>query len=160
MRTSFILIHMCSLLSQESDACLSSFFHKNALQLLSGMRSIYSPKRMRTMCARFFVKSLAFETTKTGSTCLSGTVQRDIILCTTLLGQKGVDSTCWLNWWVLGMTVHSAAWLITMVDIHELSPSYKGMTSSKLPGTFFFGTLSQGPTIIWPSYTAPKPIIH
>ena len=79
-----------------------------------------------SMCARFLVKSLAFETTKTGSTCRSGTVQRDIILCTTLLGQKGVDSTCWLNWWVLGMTVHSAAWLLPKVKIQGLSPSYSG----------------------------------
>ena len=79
-----------------------------------------------SMCARFFVKSLAFETTKTGSTCRSGTVQRDIILCTTLLGRKGVDSTCWLNWWVLGMTVHSAAWLLPKVKIQGLSLSYSG----------------------------------
>ena len=49
-------------------------------------------------------------------------------LCNALLGQKGVDSTCWLESWVLSMTFHSAAWLICMVRIQELSPSWTGMT--------------------------------
>ena len=48
------------------------------------------------------------------------------------VGQKGFNSTCWLESWVLSMTFHSAAWLIpTMVKIQELSQSYTRMTEGK-----------------------------
>ena len=46
-----------------------------------------------SMCARFFVKSLAFETRKTGSTCRSVTVQRDVIP----LQRPARAKRCWFN---------------------------------------------------------------
>ena len=70
----------------------------------------------------------AWELLRTGSTCPCQNMHRDIIPCNSLLGQKGVENSCWLESWMLSMAFHNAVWLISMVKIQELFPSCTGKT--------------------------------
>ena len=70
----------------------------------------------------------AWELLRAGSTCPCQNVHRDIIPCNSLLRQKGVEKSCWLESWILCMAFHNAVWLISMVKIKELFPSCTGMT--------------------------------
>ena len=67
---------------------------------------------------------------RTGSTCPCQNMHRDIIPCNSLLGQKGVEKSCWLESWMLSMAFHNAVWLISMVKIRQLFPSYTGTTKA------------------------------
>ena len=62
--------------------------------------------------------------------CPCQNVHRDIIPCNSLLGQKSVEKSCWLESWILCMAFHNAVWLISMVKIQELFPSYTGTTKA------------------------------
>ena len=70
----------------------------------------------------------AWELLRAGSTCPCQNMHRDIIPCNSLLGQKGVEKSCWLESWMLSMAFHNAVWLISTVKIQELFPSCTGMT--------------------------------
>ena len=72
----------------------------------------------------------AWELLRAGSTCPCQNVHRDIIPCNSLLRQKGVEKSCWLESWILSMAFHNAVWLISMVKIRQLFPSYTGMTKA------------------------------
>ena len=74
--------------------------------------------------------SAAWELLRTGSTCPCQNMHRDSIPCNSLLGQKGVEKSCWLEKWMLSMAFHNAVWLISMVKIQELFPSCTGMTKA------------------------------
>ena len=72
----------------------------------------------------------AWELLRAGSTCPCQNVHRDIIPCNSLLRQKGVEKSCWLESWILCMAFHNAVWLISMVKIRQLFPSCTGTTKA------------------------------
>ena len=74
----------------------------------------------------------AWELLRTGSTCPCQNMHRDIIPCNSLLGQKGIEKSCWLENWMLSMAFHNAVWLISMVKIRQLFPSYTGTTKATI----------------------------
>ena len=74
----------------------------------------------------------AWELLRAGSTCPCQNMHRDIIPCNSLLRQKGVEKSCWLEKWMLSMAFHNAVWLISMVKIRQLFPSYTGMTKATI----------------------------
>ena len=103
------------------------------LQLLSeneiNLLNKYVEASFSSMTARrYFVRSLFLFEPRACCASRSWTMQRDIILCNALLGQQGVEKSCWLESWILSMAFHNAVWLISMVKIQELFPSCMGMT--------------------------------
>ena len=74
----------------------------------------------------------AWELLRAGSTCPCQNMHRDIIPCNSLLGQKGIEKSCWLENWMLSMAFHNAVWLISMVKIRQLFPSYTGTTKATI----------------------------
>ena len=74
----------------------------------------------------------AWELLRAGSTCPCQNVHRDIIPCNSLLRQKGVEKSCWLESWIQCMAFHNAVWPISMVKIQELFPSCTGMAKATI----------------------------
>ena len=74
----------------------------------------------------------AWELLRAGSTCPCQNMHRDIIPCNSLLGQKGIEKSCWLENWMLSMAFHNAVWLISMVKIRQLFPSCMGTTKATI----------------------------